>query len=193
MSKKLNTSLVAIRTLKMPGPPGAGQASRPPLKEASISDNLLTPASPLPPNHAMGQSAAMGSAASDTAFQLLAPRNAHDLFTEALDAVRIVLNRALYFHHTCLRRTCSPPVCSCREADDISSCFHVINESSIEQSQHALPIPLHFLCGNCRVVLVHLIIWIPVYFGAQAGGGQGIPGGPGTGCGFAAAGRLRRG
>src|ERR1019366_197052 len=80
---------------------------------------------------------------------------------------------------TYLRRTCSPPVCSCREADDISSCFHVINESSTKQSQHALPIPLHLLCDNCVDILVWLIIWIPVYFGARAVMGPGIPGGPG--------------
>jgi hypothetical protein len=133
MSKKLNTSLVAIRTLKRHEPPAAGQASHLILKEASISDNLFTPASLLAPNQGMGQSAAGENAASDAALQLLAPLPAHDLSAEAFDPVRIVLNRALYFHHNCLRRTCSPPV-FCREADDISSCFHVINEISRKQS-----------------------------------------------------------
>jgi hypothetical protein len=158
MSKKLNTSFVAIRTLKRHEPPAAGQASLPILKEANMSANLFTPASPLPTNQAMGQSAAEESAALDAAFQLLAPRHAHDVFAEAFDSVRIVFNRALYFHHKSLRRTCAPPVISGWEADDISLCFHAVNENSVKQSQHALPNPLHFLCLNSIVVLASLII-----------------------------------
>src|ERR1039457_2073921 len=71
-------------------------------------------------------------AALDAALQLLAPRNAHDLFAETFDSVRIVLNRALYFHHKSLRRICSAPVISRREADDISSCSVEVNENSQE-------------------------------------------------------------
>ena len=51
---------------------------------------------------------ARAGAALDAALQLLAARHAHDLLAEAFDPVRVVLNRALYFHHKLLRRTGLP-------------------------------------------------------------------------------------
>src|ERR1022692_4461147 len=83
--------------------------------------------------HVDAQGAYSGAgAALDTALQLLAPRNTHDLFAETFDSVRIVFNRALYFHHKSLHRICSAPVISCRQADDISSYLEPLNENSKE-------------------------------------------------------------
>jgi hypothetical protein len=45
----------------------------------------------------------------NAALQLLAPRHAHHFSAEAFDPVRVVLNRALYFHHKLLHRTCCGP------------------------------------------------------------------------------------
>src|ERR1039457_3253042 len=65
--------------------------------------------------HVDAQGAYCGAgSALDAALQLLAARNAHDLLAETFDSVRIVFNRALYFHHKSLRRICSAPVISCR-------------------------------------------------------------------------------
>ena len=175
ISKKLNTSLAAIRTLKPPESPGADLASRPGLRAASMSDSLFTPASPPPPNQGVGQPAAAARAALEAAFQLLAPRPAHGLSAEAFGLVRVVCNRALHFHHLCLRRTGCPPTFSLRAADDNRSrptVFHRVRRysaASDRKSQHALPNALHFLCGNCLYALARLITWIRFHFGPQAG------------------------
>ena len=99
-------------------------------------------------------------AALDAAFQLLAPRHAHDLSAKAFDPVRIVFNRALYFHHKCLRRNSLPLPASLSDSQRLSvisndlpsnaTIFRHIQRyltpNPARKSQHALPKPLHFLC-----------------------------------------------